>query len=576
MKTLSSSLNVLAVVTSKAAWSGPVASRFRAMVPDRPVDTSGTNPARPGSYPTAQAVDPEPGRASRICFDTESVIAASGSLRRCAGSMLLFGMAVGVLSGCSSDDDDTVNPIIADTLAWEVCTDQELADAELDCARLDVPVDYTDPDGETLSIALVRRAAAGERRGALLWNPGGPGGSGVEMVRELAEAGVPQRITDAFDLIGFDPRGVAMSDGIDCGSEIAADLDDYPTTDAAVADMVADIEALARECSTRYGSLLVQLGSNNVVRDMDRIRAALGEDTMNFIGYSYGTRLGSLYLELFPDRVGKLVLDASLPPEPAVLALTAGQVGQMQANLSTWLQGCTQFDASCDPAALGNAVLRRANELLQLMESDDEAIAAMAAQEVDVLGSLVQVSVTEPGVGDLSLAPVLSYLETGDSNSLVQFANLLESLLADEDEEEGSDAIERAVICADDSVRPDVSQVLAEVEPFNQLSDLFAEASLPQAAICAGWPAAVDPVLPVTTQSLNNVVVIGGIADANTPLAWSQQMAAAIGSPLITSTHRGHTVVFSDVSSCVDDQIVAFLLDDQMPQTLDCDINEEE
>jgi len=472
-------------------------------------------------------------------------------------------------TACTSDSDDP-ETISNDQsiIGWELCPDNE----QIECASLPVPLDYNQPNGETLSIALNMHRATGMRQGILLLNPGGPGGSGVDLLNELiAGALLPAQITDAFDVIGFDPRGVAGSEAFTCGERISDSLNDYPSSNEDVLDVLTDTQAIADECVAQHGDRILHFGSNNVARDMEQIRIAMGEPVLNFLGYSYGTRLGSLYAQLFPGQAGRLVLDASLPPSADINMLILEQTRQMQLALSAWLARCTEVDPDCDPVALETSLLTRVNTLDQASMSDDIDEQQSADAQLEVLAPIILLSIEEPEFAELALAPLMEYLFGGDITQLQGLAEFLQDALEEETSEEAeSDAVFRAIVCADDGSRPDTSQYLQYLESYNTVSDLFAELSIPQALACNGWPAAIDPVQPVDTTAGGRILVIGGTTDAATPLVWSEQMAEAVNTPLLVSEHAGHTVVFHSENSCVDEQVIAFLLTGEMPGTLLC------
>ncbi|WPB87787.1 alpha/beta hydrolase [Streptomyces malaysiensis] len=204
---------------------------------------------------------------------------------------------------------------------WQSCGELKLADFQ--CATVEVPTDYDNPDGETTTIALTRLPATNpERRiGSLFTNPGGPGYSGVEFVQAAGKIAYQPSVREHFDIIGFDPRGVGASDPVTCfanAEEEAAALarmPQFPVTSAEEKRFTRDMLAFARSCMKRSGDRIVHASSANVARDMDLLRAAVGDKKLTFAGYSYGTFLGATYAKLFPHNVRALVLDGTLEPE---------------------------------------------------------------------------------------------------------------------------------------------------------------------------------------------------------------------------------------------------------------------
>jgi pimeloyl-ACP methyl ester carboxylesterase len=209
---------------------------------------------------------------------------------------------------------------ISPTPAWGACPPPSPGtqrDARQQCATLSVPLDYRNQRGRAIDIAISRipTAKPGLRRGILLSNPGGPGGQGLDLPSTLAVI-FPAEVLDRFDLIGFDPRGVGHSTPVTCGLPPATlvGLERYPAPDGSITDNVEYARSTAEGCATHSGDLLPYITTANTARDMDRIRAALGERTLSYYGTSYGTYLGAVYTSLFPGRSDRIVLDSAVDP----------------------------------------------------------------------------------------------------------------------------------------------------------------------------------------------------------------------------------------------------------------------
>ena len=201
-------------------------------------------------------------------------------------------------------------------LNWHPCSQQG---AQLQCASLRVPLDYGRPDGAKITLALSEvpaTAPAGKRQGILLVNPGGPGASGLNMAAYVA-SGLTPAVASEYDIIGFDTRGVGSSvPAISCDPSFFAGVrpDYIPATRAAEQVQVSRAKAYAASCGRKYGRLLPYLTTENIARDMDSIRAALGQQKLSYFGYSYGTYIGQVYATLFPGRVRRMVLDSIVDP----------------------------------------------------------------------------------------------------------------------------------------------------------------------------------------------------------------------------------------------------------------------
>ncbi|MFE6867788.1 alpha/beta fold hydrolase [Kitasatospora sp. NPDC057692] len=209
--------------------------------------------------------------------------------------------------------DDPGGRAARQTLRWERCAPDR--PAALECATVTVPLDYGDPGGRTIDLAVsrVRAGSAKERHGVLLMNPGGPGASGLTLPDDLAPR-LPAEVRDRFDLIGFDPRGVGRSTPVGCGLTKDEQVVQHTYAPATFAKDVAWARTVADKCRARAGDVLPHLTTRNTARDMDVVRAALGEKRISYLGHSYGTYLGAVYLQMFPRRSDRMVLDSALDP----------------------------------------------------------------------------------------------------------------------------------------------------------------------------------------------------------------------------------------------------------------------
>jgi pimeloyl-ACP methyl ester carboxylesterase len=229
-------------------------------------------------------------------------------------------------------------------VTWEQCGNR------YECTDVEVPLDYDAPDGETITIAVKRLdATGGDPMGSILVNPGGPGGSGIEFVEYVTSSMSPE-IYQNYDVVGFDPRGVQNSTPLDCVSD--ADLDriisaDYADTDAGEAEWATDATAIGEGCEELSGELAGNMDTVSAARDMDVIRAVLGESEFDYLGFSYGTFLGSTYADLFPENIGHMVLDGALDPTSSSFDMNLGQAGGFEGAFTC---STTPSPTRCRPA----------------------------------------------------------------------------------------------------------------------------------------------------------------------------------------------------------------------------------
>src|SRR3954452_12604518 len=257
--------------------------------------------------------------------------------------------------------------------AWRACG------GKLQCATLTVPVDYSQPDGEQVDLAVARLRAPrpDQRLGSLVFNFGGPGDAGTGTLPGYA-AQIPAAVRARYDLVSFDPRGTGKSRPVECVDAATADrlnaIDPTPNSDADLQSMydgTYDPVDLVDRCVARNGAWLAQLGSRNVARDMDRLRSALDEQKLSFVGYSYGTVIGSVYAQMFPDRVGRMVLDSPVDLSAGALEELRGNSQGFEQALEDFLDDCAKrtdcsFHSGGDPTAALSTLQRRFEQGLEL------------------------------------------------------------------------------------------------------------------------------------------------------------------------------------------------------------------
>jgi len=266
------------------------------------------------------------------------------SARRLFACFLALASVTGVCTTIATATTATTATSATETglSSWQACG------GKLQCAELTVPVDYSQPDGEQVEIAVARLRASSpdQRLGSLVFNFGGPGDAGTETLGGYASQ-IPASIRARYDLVSFDPRGTGRSRPVECIDDTTADrlnaVDPTPDSDADLRSMYDGthdpVDVVAR-CVARNGAWLAQLGSRNVARDLDRLRTALGEKTLSFVGYSYGTVIGSVYAQMFPDRVGRMVLDSPVD-------LSADPLEELRGNSQGFEQALEDFLADC-------------------------------------------------------------------------------------------------------------------------------------------------------------------------------------------------------------------------------------
>ena len=444
-------------------------------------------------------------------------------------------------------------------LEWSSCPEF----SSLECATVLVPMDYSDPTGRTIEIAMARAPAnPSTQQRTLLLNPGGPGGGGMGLLASLSGfADIPESIRSTFDFVSFDPRGIGRSTEIDCNTSVLFRQDLYPTSREEIEQVFSLSEQFAEDCFNTEGEYLQHLGSLNVVRDMNEMRKAMGLTEIDFLGYSYGTRLAALYLQIFPEHAGRFVLDGSMTPDPSVEPLVRGGLRPAQINIDMLAQACVGARITlCDPAEFSQ----------QLQSRLDEVGSGPNTAELAILLRLLQFASTVPGFESFIVGGMANYLETGDVAELVFVFNFLGLGEAAENPGQFNLATFIAVLCADDFQRPTIDSLEAILPSHNAESDLFAELYLYTTGVCFGWPESIDPIPFISTNQAPPSLVIGGPTDAQTPLIFAPEMAAAVGGQFLRSDHDGHTTVFSGANQCTESAVEVFLTTGALPTTDHC------
>jgi pimeloyl-ACP methyl ester carboxylesterase len=450
-----------------------------------------------------------------------------------------------------------------------------------ECGTLDVPVDYAKPDGAKAQLALIRFKATGDKIGSLVVNPGGPGGSGVQYAAD-DEGYLTPEILERFDRIGFDPRGVGGSTpAIRCDSD--ADFD-RSRADAGVIVTAADAEredAEAREfvlrCVEKTGKeFLANVGTANVVKDLDRLRAALGDAKLTYLGYSYGTKIGSEYAEAFPQNVRAMVLDGAMDPTTGVVDSLIDQAAAFQTVFDDYAADCTKSPL----CPLGSDPAKAVAVFHQLVDP----LVAKPALTADPRGLSHQDAIlgTFQALYDDDSWPKLTKglraLADGDRPDML-LALADEYYERDEDGHySNSDDAYMSIDCLDNSYPKDpaayieLEKRLREVMPFpaygsfNGQPGFFGSGRLAQNT-CAFWPvASTTQPHRASAPGLPTVLVISTTDDPATPYQDGVDLAEQLGAVLLTFEGSQHTASFYG-STCVDDVTTRYLVDLTLPPT---------
>jgi pimeloyl-ACP methyl ester carboxylesterase len=495
------------------------------------------------------------------------------NLRR---GVLAAAMVVLLVAGCSRLVDGRgviATPRPGSPVDWAQC---DLASSDVripagaECGMLSVPVDYAKPDGAVARIAMIRFKATGQKIGSLVVNPGGPGESGVQAAASLVGA-VPESIRQRFDLVGFDPRGVGLSTpAVWCNSDADNDrLRADPQVDY-TPEGVAHIESETRDfvarCVEKMGDdFLANVGTASVVKDLDAIRATLGDQKLTYLGYSYGTRIGSAYAEAYPQNVRAMILDGAVDPNADPIEADLRQAAAFQTAFNDYAADCAK-SPNCplgtDPA-----------KAVDVYKDIVEPLAKNPAKTKDPRG----LSYGDAIVGTIlplyspnlwrHLTQALAELKRGNGDTMLALADLYMGR-----DEQGhynnSTDVRVAVNCVDEPPVTDRAKVIdedrraREVAPFMSYGEFTGDAPL---STCAFWPVpATTKPHRISVAGLPPILVVSTTNDPATPYQAGVELARELGGSLLTFQGTQHTVVFQG-NTCVDDIAAKYLVDVTVP-----------
>ena len=401
------------------------------------------------------------------------------------------------------------------TLTWQPC-------GNIECATLEVPIDYDNPSLGTVSLALnrARANAALGYHGTVLINPGGPGSSGINFV---AGSAAPLRtLFPGFDFVGFDPRGIGASQGLECdffGDAGSALLEEGS------AGYLREVTRASERCEAQTGPLFDHMSSKQVVADIDRMREALGEEQINFFGISYGTRLGELYAQMYPEHARAVVLDGPVTPVPDLRLLTESQFAALLGLQQSFFDDCDAGVLDCppEPEAVFESIVE-ADELEPLVVAAFVSwkflLGSSEGRELAALSLRVQAGLEPPPEAMEAMMAAAAVVPT-----INQAANL-------------------STNCADD-VSPVLSPAAADelILSYQRRAPAFLFEALP-AVTCSGWEVPRQALPSIEFEPRVPPLVIGGTRDILTPYDLAEKTAQMIkGSALLTSEHYGHSAI---------------------------------
>ncbi|KRD18837.1 MULTISPECIES: alpha/beta hydrolase [unclassified Streptomyces] len=513
------------------------------------------------------------------------------SLRRSRTGVTLLSLAALLVSGCSAGKPTgtagstaraalaalpratptSLAPYYAQKPSWRDC-----GVPGFQCATMKAPLDYAEPGAGDVRLAIARKKATGpgKRLGSLLVNPGGPGGSAVGYLQQYAGIGYPAAVRARYDMVAVDPRGVARSEPVECLD--GPEMDAYTQTDTTPDDrrerdeLVGAYKKFAEACGARSTRLLRHVSTVGAARDMDILRAILGDGKLTYVGASYGTFLGATYAGLFPNRVGRLVLDGAMDPALPARRLNLDQTAGFETAFRSFAKDCVRHP-DCPLAAKGAPPAEVGENLKAFFRKLDAHPLPAGDPDGRRLGEALATTGVIAAMYDESTWEQLrealaSAMKEGDGAGLLilsdayyerdaegRYANLM--------------AANAAVNCLDlPAAFSTPEQVEMALPSFEKASPVFGEGLAWASLTCTYWP--VGPTgepQRIEAKGAAPIVVVGTTRDPATPYPWAVSLSRQLTSArLLTYVGDGHTA-YGRGSACIDSAINGYLLDGTPP-----------
>jgi pimeloyl-ACP methyl ester carboxylesterase len=502
-------------------------------------------------------------------------------------AVILTAMAV-VLSwsaaGCGGEAKGKDEDLTTQELDWKDCPAPSASEGggpapsplpngtTWQCATMKAPLDWGDPKGDTIDIALIRARSSGgrdRRIGSLVFNFGGPGGSGVKGLPAFADDFTTLRTR--YDLVSFDPRGVGRSAGVECEDD--EELDEYFQQDQTPDDaserkeLLDDTKTFNAACEDNSGKTLPHVGTPDAARDLDLMREVLGDDKLHYFGISYGTELGGVYAHLFPKNVGRAVFDAVVDPTQTPEQSSLGQAKGFQLALDNFAKDCVSKAEGCP---VGDTAQDVKNRIMTLLDDlDRKPIPGVFPRDLTESGATTGIA---QALYSQDLWPLLTeglqQAYDGDGRLLMLLADSMNGR-NENGEYSNLAAANVAISCADDKQRYTTKDVEAKQGEFRAASPVFGDWLAWSMLTCVDWAVAGAADHPeVSAPGSAPILVIGNTGDPATPYEGARKMVGALGAGVgveLTYKGQGHGA-YGSGNGCVKAAVDGYLLRGKVPK----------
>ena len=483
------------------------------------------------------------------------------------------------LSGCSAISDKPIKPVASPAPQgfeefYEQQVEFESCGEKIFCADVMAPMDWNNPAGEQIEIAVAYRASNNKKpKGFVLFNPGGPGSSAVDWVIESSDFVGSKSLRDNFNILGFDPRGVGQSSAVKCLTDSEYDQFLYGVSGFELGseeDLAASKEVIqdfAQKCLENTGELLGHIDTISAAKDMDLLRAVLGEEKLNFLGYSYGSLLGTTYANLFPERVGRFVLDGAIDPTVSDEDQTLFQIEAFEKALVAFLENCEQF-RDCPFTGSVASDLQTIQDFF--LELETNPLPTDSGRELTIWAAVTGL------IMPLYSESYWPYLSTAFAEAFQGQGDVF-LLLADQYNDRSEDgtystnliAANYAISCLDSRASSNIFEMKRQNQALIEVSPTLGRYWQYGGLRCESWPyEVVEPLPSFSASGSPTILVIGTTGDPATPYSQAQSLAGRIleNAFLLTYNGEGHTIYGQQVS-CVDNTVDRFFLTGDLPKT---------
>lgn len=505
-----------------------------------------------------------PVRSSKLRLLAVGTLLALTGLTGCsAGSTLPDAEGTDANPSASSPDTPRgLESYYSQQVDWENCGDS------LECTTIKVPLDYGDPTGESIELSINRRAADGASRN-LLVNPGGPGGSGLDMVESSVQTMFSDQLQKSYNVIGFDPRGVGESSPVTCQSDAETDEGRQENLRAWLPEdqeqIIEETEDYAADCAANTGDLLGHVDTVSAAKDMDVIRAVLGDKQLDYLGFSYGTFLGATYADLFPQKVGRFVLDGAMDPKSQAADLTKAQAVGFEHEIEAWLAQCIDSEGCPFSGTVESAKVQLQQFFAQVENEPMVSSDGRTVPIIDFVNGFILPLYDNSNWPYLTQA-MASAVNDGDVDTILGFADLAaDRQSAGTYASNSSDAF-TAINCLDRPMNAGEEAMGKEATELMRVAPTLGKYLSYGEIACDLWDhKPTGKAGALDAKGSNEILVVGTTSDPATPYQWSQSLAKQLdNATLLTYQGHGHTA-YGRSNDCITNAVDGYLIDGKAP-----------